>query len=162
MIRIQTADFSLDEEYRKLRELAGDAGAIVTFTGLVRELYDSTSEQQAQPKAGQQGKIHSLYLEHYPGMTEKSLQKISDQAAQKWPLLASCIIHRVGQLTAREQIVFVGTASAHRQDAFDSAQFMMDFLKSNAPFWKKQSSDSGSSWIESKQSDTQALDRWQE
>lgn len=162
MISIQTEDFSLDEEYRKLRELAGDAGAIVTFTGLVREIYDSSKEQQGKQKLDREDKINFLYLEHYPGMTEKSLQQISDQATEKWPLLACRIIHRVGKLTAREQIVFVGTASAHRQDAFDSAQFMMDYLKSNAPFWKKQSSESGSAWIESRQSDTDALNRWQE
>lgn len=162
MISIQTEDFSLDEEYRRLRKLAGDAGAIVTFTGLVRELYDSSSVTGEQQNAGQEDKVNTLYLEHYPGMTEKSLQQISDQAAEKWPLLASRIIHRVGELTAREQIVFVGTASAHRQDAFESAQFMMDYLKSNAPFWKKQSSAAGSAWIESRQSDTDALDRWQE
>ncbi|NQV70238.1 MAG: molybdenum cofactor biosynthesis protein MoaE [Pseudohongiella sp.] len=161
MISIQTADFSLDEEYKKLRERAGDAGAIVTFTGLVREIYDSGSEATGQLKENREGKISTLYLEHYPGMTEKSLQQISDQAARTWPLLATRIIHRVGQLSAKDQIVFVGTASAHRQDAFESAQFMMDYLKSNAPFWKKQSSESGSVWIESKQSDTDALDRWQ-
>ena len=162
MISIQTEDFSLEEEYQRLRKLAGDAGAIVTFTGLVRELYDSSGMTEEQQNAAQQGKVHTLYLEHYPGMTEKSLQQISDQAAEKWPLLASCIIHRVGELTAREQIVFVGTASAHRQDAFESAQFMMDYLKSNAPFWKKQNSAAGSAWIESRQSDADALDRWQE
>lgn len=162
MISIQTADFSLDEEYKKLRERAGDAGAIVTFTGLVREIYDSGSEATGRLKENREGKINTLYLEHYPGMTEKSLQQISDQAANTWPLLATRIIHRVGELSAKDQIVFVGTASAHRQDAFESAQFMMDYLKSNAPFWKKQSSESGSVWIESKQSDTDALDRWQE
>ena len=162
MISIQTADFSLDEEYQKLRERAGDAGAIVTFTGLVREIYDSGSKATGRLKGNREGKINTLYLEHYPGMTEKSLQQISDQAANKWALLATCIIHRVGQLSAKDQIVFVGTASAHRQDAFESAQFMMDYLKSNAPFWKKQRSESGSVWIESKQSDTDALDRWQD
>lgn len=159
MISIQTEDFSLDEEYRSLRERAGDAGAIVTFTGLVRELYEAPDEDEEQNQAA---RINTLYLEHYPGMTEKSLQQISDQAAEKWPLLASRIIHRVGRLEAGEQIVLVGTASAHRQAAFESAQFMMDFLKSRAPFWKKQHSDAGSAWIESRESDTEALQRWQE
>ncbi|PCJ26085.1 MAG: molybdopterin synthase catalytic subunit [SAR86 cluster bacterium] len=153
MITIQTDDFDLAEEYRNLRSVAGDAGAIVTFTGLVRELYN--------PADSESDKIQTLFLEHYPGMTEKCLQQICDQANKKWPLLATRIIHRVGELSAKEQIVFVGTASAHRSDAFESAQFMMDYLKSNAPFWKKQSSGGQSSWVDSKQTDKDALKRWQ-
>ena len=103
-----------------------------------------------------------MYLEHYPGMTEKHLQAIEDDAKSKWKLLATRIIHRVGELNPKDQIVFVGTASAHRQDAFDAAQYMMDYLKNNAPFWKKQSSASGGQWIESKQSDHEALERWRQ
>ncbi len=154
MISVQEEDFSLAEEYDSLRERAGDVGAVVTFTGLVRELY--------QTAEGGVENIASLYLEHYPGMTEKSLQQILDQAMAKWPLLAVRVIHRVGELRAGEQIVFVGTASAHRQDAFEAAQFIMDYLKSRAPFWKKQSSTTDSHWVQSRQSDADALQRWEE
>ena len=152
MISIQTQDFKLAEEYDSLRDRAGDVGAIVTFTGLVREIY------QANEESGEN--ISSLYLEHYPGMTEKSLEQIVDQASEKWPLLATRVIHRVGELRPSEQIVFVGTASAHRQDAFDAAQYIMDYLKSKAPFWKKQNTTVDAHWVESRQSDEDALQRW--
>ena len=154
MISIQTEDFDLGTEYQLLRQAAGDAGAIVTFSGLVREIYDS--EQSSGEK------IATLYLEHYPGMTEKSLQLIADQAGRKWSLLATRIIHRVGSLKPKDQIVYVGTASAHREDAFAAAQFIMDYLKTNAPFWKKQSSNTDSHWVESRQADSTAIERWQE
>lgn len=154
MITIQTEDFDVGDVYQSLREAAGDAGAIITFTGLVRELYAG--------KENGSEKIATLYLEHYPGMTEKSLQAIEEDANAKWQLLATRIIHRVGELKPQDQIVFVGAASAHRQAAFDAAQYMMDYLKSNAPFWKKQSSESGSQWVESRQSDSEALKRWQD
>lgn len=154
MITIQTEDFDVGDEYQSLREAAGDVGAIITFTGLVRELYAG--------KENGDEKIATLYLEHYPGMTEKSLQAIEEDANAKWHLLATRIIHRVGELKPQDQIVFVGAASAHRQAAFDAAQYMMDYLKSNAPFWKKQSSESGSQWVESRQSDSEALKRWQD
>ncbi len=151
-IRIQTADFDLASEYATLREQSGDVGAIVTFTGLVREIYDS----EASPT-----KIDTLFLEHYPGMTEKCLQEIVEQAQQQWPLLAVRVVHRVGELMPGEQIVLVGTASAHRQAAFDAAQFIMDYLKSNAPFWKRQRVGEDSHWVESRASDEDAIKRWQ-
>ena len=154
MISVQTEDFDIAAEYQYLREQAGDAGAIVTFTGLVREIYDHDNSAAE--------KIQSLTLEHYPGMTEKALQSIVDAANQKWTLLSTRVIHRVGPLQPTDQIVFVGTASAHRQNAFDAARFIMDYLKSEAPFWKKQSTDSGDEWIESRQSDAEALESWQE
>lgn len=150
-ISVQEADFDLAAEYTALRKLAGDVGAIVTFTGLVRELYEAESEQS----------IETLTLEHYPGMTEKSLNEIANQASAKWPLLATRIIHRVGELQPSDQIVLVATASAHRQVAFDAAQFMMDYLKSNAPFWKKQKTSSGSAWVDARESDADAIKRWQ-
>ena len=153
MISIQTDDFDLAVEYRHLRELAGDAGAIVTFTGLVREIHDP--EDTAAPP------VTMLQLEHYPGMTEKSLQSIVDEANNRWRLLGVRVIHRVGTLQPSDQIVMVGTASAHRQDAFESAEYIMDFLKSNAPFWKKQLTDAGSDWIESRDSDNEAITRWE-
>jgi molybdopterin synthase catalytic subunit len=152
VISIQTSDFSHADEYNAIRTRAGDAGAIVTFTGLVRELYGDSEELDA---------VQSLTLEHYPGMTEKCLQEIQQQAEDRWPLLASTIIHRVGELYSHDQIVLVATASAHRQAAFESAEFIMDYLKSEAPFWKKQKSASGSSWIESRDTDQAALERWQ-
>lgn len=152
MISIQTQDFSLGDEYGAIRSRAGDAGAIVTFTGLVREIYgdDSTADS-----------VQSLTLEHYPGMTEKCLKDIQQEAEDRWPLLATRIIHRVGELRGNDQIVLVATASAHRHAAFESAEFIMDYLKSEAPFWKKQKSAGESSWIESRESDKTALDRWQ-
>ena len=154
MISIQTEDFNIALEYLRLRERAGDAGAIVTFTGLVREIYD-----HGNPSAE---KIQALTLEHYPGMTEKALQSIVDEANEKWVLLSTRVIHRVGSLEPSDQIVFVGTASAHRQNAFDATRFIMDYLKSEAPFWKKQSTEEGEEWIESRQSDAEALETWQE
>lgn len=149
MISIQTEDFDLGHEYHQLRLKAGDSGAVVTFTGLVRE-WDKQADN-----------IASLTLEHYPGMTEKSLQKIIDEANARWDLLATRVIHRVGELQPGEQIVLVATASAHRQAAFSAAEFIMDYLKSRAPFWKKQQTDSGSHWVEQRLSDSDALNRWQ-
>lgn len=155
-ISIQAEDFDLAREYAALREEAGDAGAIVTFTGLVREVYD------AGASAGEDSRILSLTLEHYPGMTEKKLQEILASAGQRWELLASRIIHRVGRLEPQDQIVFVGTASRHRQHAFAAASYLMDYLKSTAPFWKKQETPAGSHWVEARESDSRALNRWQD
>ena len=152
MISIQTQDFSLGDEYAGIRSRAGDVGAIVTFTGLVREIYGEGSSA---------GAVQSLTLEHYPGMTEKCLRDIQLKAEDRWPLLATRIIHRVGELSSHDQIVLVATASAHRHAAFESAQFIMDYLKSEAPFWKKQKSENESSWIESRDSDQAALERWE-
>ena len=152
MVIIQTEDFDIKTEYDALRAQT-DGGAIVTFTGLVREHYDQTNDAA--------GKVQSLYLEHYPGMTEKCLQDIAEQAAGRWQIVASRIIHRVGELKAKDQIVFVGTVSAHRADAFAAAQFIMDYLKNKAPFWKKQTVAGSANWVESTQSDSDALKRWQ-
>ncbi len=154
MISIQQEDFDVGREQAELRLAAGDAGAVVTFTGLVREVYDhSVSDSDS---------VLSLTLEHYPGMTEKCLQDIVDQANSRWRLLATRIIHRVGKLQAQDQIVLVATASAHRQDAFAAAEFIMDYLKSNAPFWKKQETPEGSEWVDSRESDSDALTRWEQ
>lgn len=152
MISVQTEDFDLALEYQQLRQRAGDAGAIVTFTGLVRELHDSNSADA----------IQTLTLEHYPGMTETSLQNILAAAEARWSLLATRIIHRVGTLSPQEQIVLVGTASRHREDAFAAAQFLMDYLKSDAPFWKKQKTRAGSHWVQARDADARAKQRWQE
>jgi len=157
MISVQTEDFNVEAEYTALRHQAGDAGAIVLFTGLVRELYGAETEESDDSDRTQR-----LFLEHYPGMTEKQLEAISQQASKRWPLLGVRILHRVGELYPGDQIVLVATASRHRQAAFESADFIMDFLKSRAPFWKKQTSQSESRWIESRESDIDALKRWQE
>ena len=146
-IRIQTDDFDLAQEYQLLRELASTVGAVVTFTGLVRDFEG-------------EGSIESLSLEHYPGMTENLLEQIVGQAQKRWNLIGTTIIHRVGELLPTDQIVFVGVASQHRGDAFEAAQFLMDYLKTKATFWKKVSQDGKQQWIESKGSDAAAATRW--
>ena len=147
-IRIQDADFDLATEYQQLRELTSSVGAVVTFSGLVRDLEKKSV-------------INSLSLQHYPGMTEALLQDIVDQAEARWQLIGVTLIHRVGQLLPSDQIVFVGVASQHRQDAFDAAQFLMDYLKTKATFWKKVDLGGQQYWVENKESDQVATDRWQ-
>ncbi|MDF2180470.1 molybdopterin synthase catalytic subunit MoaE [Neptuniibacter sp. CAU 1671] len=146
-IAVQTEDFDLNQLYTGLRCASGANGAIVTFTGLVRELSNTTH-------------LQALYLEHYPGMTEKALQSIVDQARERWPLGQVTLIHRVGRLALNEQIVFVGASSPHRADAFAAVEFMMDYLKQDAPFWKKEITSSGEHWVEQKTSDLAAAKRW--
>ena len=152
MISVQHDDFNLASVYEQLRANSDDAGAIVLFSGLVREIYAVDSEEQS---------IQSLYLEHYPGMTEKSLNTILDRANAKWKILDARIIHRIGALKPADQIVLVGIASRHRQDAFDAARYIMDFLKSEAPFWKKQILKNSNNWVESRESDIDALKSWE-
>lgn len=146
-IQIQTQDFDLAEEYQKLRELSSTVGAVVTFTGLVRDFEVDSS-------------IDSLSLQHYPGMTETLLQEIVDQANKRWNLIGGSVIHRVGELLPKDQIVFVGVASQHRADAFEAAQFLMDYLKTKATFWKQVSQDGRQHWVASKDSDSDAAARW--
>lgn len=141
-IRVQEADFDAGEEISKLGRCG--AGAIVSFIGLVRD----------------QGGISAMHLEHYPGMTEKALAAIAGEAADRWPLLDAVVIHRVGRLEAQDRIVLVATASFHRADAFSAAEFIMDNLKSRAPFWKKEIAPEGERWVEAKASDDEALGRW--
>lgn len=144
-IDVRSQDFDLAAEYQAL---GGDpeCGAIVTFTGLVRELHGS--------------KLRRMTLEHYPGMTEKALAQIVAEARQRWRLGGVRMIHRVGELAVNEQIVFVGVAAAHRKDAFAAAQFLMDFLKTKAPFWKKEHAMHGAYWVDAKASDQTAAQRW--
>ncbi len=146
-ISVQADDFSIGELSEQVR--AGDAsnGAIVTFTGIVREMASGPG-------------LQAMYLEHYPGMTEKALQQIAEQARQKWVLGNVVIVHRVGHLALNDNIVFVGVGSAHRVDAFQAAQFIMDYLKRDAPFWKKEVTTAGETWVEAKQSDLDAAERW--
>ncbi|MDM3871884.1 molybdopterin synthase catalytic subunit MoaE [Porticoccus sp. W117] len=142
MIKVQTDDFDIGTEYQKLRDR--DCGAVVTFSGCVRQEND----------------LQALHLEHYPGMTECALEDIVIQAKQRWPLGAVTVIHRIGRIDAGEQIVFVGVASGHRSEAFAAGEFIMDFLKTRAPFWKKEIREDGERWVEAKDSDNQKVKRW--
>ena len=146
-ISIQQDDFDIAEESRLLRESNSNTGAIVTFSGLVRDLDNER-------------KVESLILEHYPGMTESSLEKIIAQAQGRWSILDVTVIHRIGELQAGEQIVFVAVASLHRGEAFSACEFIMDFLKTRAPFWKKCREENGESWVEAKATDEDASARW--
>lgn len=148
MIKIQQQDFDLGEEYDALRARSRSPGAIVTFSGLVRDISDREN-------------ISAMELEHYPGMTEKSLQGIADQARERWQLDQFTIIHRVGKLLPDQQIVFVGVSSAHRAAAFAACEFIMDYLKTQAPFWKKEFTTAGARWVEAKSSDQESAQRWQ-
>ncbi|MDE0841068.1 MAG: molybdopterin synthase catalytic subunit MoaE [Porticoccaceae bacterium] len=144
---VQLVDFDLAAEYRRLCELDGAVGAVVTFCGLVRDC-----EQQAP--------IDSLTLQHYPGMTEASLGDIVASADRRWPLHGITIIHRVGELLPRDQIVFVGVASGHRAAAFQAADYLMDYLKTRAMFWKNVAHGGERQWVDCKDSDRQAAHRW--
>ena len=149
MIRVQEQDFDPGNELELLRShCAGLAGAVVSFTGLVRDLNEGDA-------------IAQLTLEHYPGMTETELSRIEAEAIVRWPLQASLIIHRTGHLVPGDNIVLVVTASAHRQAAFEAAGFLMDYLKTRAPFWKKETGPSGeSSWVNARENDETAARRW--
>jgi len=149
MIRVQQEDFDLGAEVATLTRGRSDVGAVVTFTGLVRDL---------APAGGPA--LTSMTLEHYPGMTERELERIEAEAHARWPLQASLIVHRFGELKPGEQIVLVVTASAHRQAAFEAASFLMDFLKTRAPFWKKEATAESTHWVEAKASDDDAAERW--
>ncbi|TLU66404.1 molybdopterin synthase catalytic subunit MoaE [Thalassotalea litorea] len=146
-ISIQTQDFSVAEQLQALEEDNVSDGATVIFTGRVRDKNE-----------GQQ--VHSLTLEHYPGMTEKSLAAIIAQARQRWQINRVRVIHRIGQLSIGEQIVFVGVTSPHRGDAYAANEFIMDYLKIEAPFWKKESTNDGDKWLDAKQQDNQKAQSW--
>ena len=148
MIRVQQADFDIATEIHALQTLATNCGAIVSFTGLVREF-------------GKDSRIQAMTLQHYPGMTEKALQHIASQACQRWSLGGVRVIHRIGKLQAGDNIVLVVTASIHRKDAFEAAQYIMDYLKTDAPFWKKEHTDHGDQWVAEKQTDHDAKAGWQ-
>ena len=139
-IRIQVQDFDVNAEIAQLR--AADVGAIATFTGVVR------------------GEGVALSLEHYPGMTEREIARHVEEARARWPLSAVTVIHRVGRLVSGDNIVLVATASAHREAAFRACEFLMDYLKTRAPFWKQEERDGGSQWVEAKASDEAATQKW--
>ena len=148
MIRVQTEDFDPGAELEHLRvRCAGTAGAVVSFTGLVRDLNEGDE-------------ISRLTLEHYPGMTEKALTDIEAHALEHWNLEAALIIHRVGPLSPNDRIVFVAAASAHRKDAFSACEYMIDTLKTEAPFWKKECTGGDERWVEARDSDSRAANRW--
>jgi molybdopterin synthase catalytic subunit len=146
-VQVQTALFDLGELTRRVHADDPGVGAVATFVGYVRDL-------------NQGDQVSELFLEHYPGMTERSLQRIIDQAHERWPLQRVTIVHRVGALKVAEPIVFVGVASEHRQAAFDACAFMMDYLKTRAPFWKREQTQAGERWVEERESDHLAAKRW--
>jgi len=146
-ISIQTADFSLADEVALLEQDNAIDGAVVTFTGRVRNQNEGKN-------------VTSLTLEHYPGMTEKSLEKIICTAKERWNIGRVKVIHRIGELHIGDQIVFVGVTSKHRQDAFAANEFIMDYLKVQAPFWKKEASKDGINWLDAKSSDESKAAKW--
>lgn len=146
-VEVQSAPFSMDYGYETTLQQRTDIGAIVSFTGLVRDFNETPD-------------VTGLTLEHYPGMTERTLAEIGEQAWERWSLQAVRIIHRVGHLAPGDPIVRVLVASAHRRDAFNACDFIMDYLKTQAPFWKKEHSPEGAYWVKERQSDQQDADRW--
>lgn len=147
MIRVQAEDFDVGAELAKLTAGRTDIGGLASFIGIVR----------ARSEAGA---LQAMTLEHYPGMTEKRLVEIEAEALKRWPLTGSLIVHRYGRLLPGERIVLVATASSHRQAALESCQFLIDWLKTKAPFWKLEETASGSHWVEARESDDHAADRW--
>jgi molybdopterin synthase catalytic subunit len=147
LVTIQEADFDIGQLQATLLAGAAEEGAVATFTGYVR------ADKQAKD-------IRCMELEHYPGMTEKSIEGIMALAGQRWPLLAARVVHRVGKLYPGDQIVWVGVSSAHRDAAFSACDFIMDYLKTEAPLWKKEFNAQGALWVEAKKSDTTRAGRW--
>ncbi|MBT3427099.1 MAG: molybdopterin synthase catalytic subunit MoaE [Gammaproteobacteria bacterium] len=147
-MRVQEANFSPAEVFKTLREASNGVGAICTFTGLVRDLNDDAE-------------VTGLFLEHYPDMTEKQLVRIVENASQRWPLIGVSIIHRIGKLVPGDEIVLVAVAASHRGEAFSACEFIMDYLKTQATFWKKEVGADGEKWLTMRDSDQTAADRWQ-
>ena len=147
-IKIQNEDFDVSDEIKMLHQ--NNTGAIVNFIGVVRG-YDEKNNQI----------INSMALEHYPGMTETEIEKIVFESFQRWELTGVTVIHRVGNLKPSDQIVFVGVSSKHRQNAFDGCNFIMDWLKTNAPFWKLEENNNKKNWVSFNDSDNQALKKWE-
>jgi molybdopterin synthase catalytic subunit len=146
-VRVQTEDFDAGFEINQLRSARKDVGAVVSFIGQVRDVNEGDEVSQ-------------LTLEHYPGMTEKSLEAIITQAKTRWNIMDVLIIHRVGTLQPCDQIVLVAVSGSHRGEAFAACEFVMDYLKTEAPFWKKEATSSGERWVEAKSSDDDARERW--
>lgn len=146
-VRVQTEDFDAGFEINQLRSARKDVGAVVSFIGQVRDVNEGDE-------------VSRLTLEHYPGMTEKSLEAIITQAKTRWSIMDVLIIHRVGTLQPCDQIVLVAVSGGHRGEAFAACEFVMDYLKTEAPFWKKEATPSGERWVEAKSSDDDARERW--
>ena len=146
-VRVQREDFNAGTEIEMLRLAVAGVGAVVSFVGQVRDVNDGAS-------------ISTLTLEYYPGMTEKSLESIAEQAKRRWNILDTVIIHRYGELLPADQIVLVAVSGAHRKEAFAACEFIMDYLKTEAPFWKKEKTALGEHWVEARESDDQARERW--
>ncbi len=146
-VRVQTNDFDVGAEIKALREGNPKIGAIASFIGLVRDVNDGDS-------------VAVMTLEHYPGMTEKALEAIVLKARQRWDILDVLVVHRIGELRPTDQIVLVVVSSAHRGEAFAACEFVMDYLKTEAPFWKKEQTGNGARWVEARSSDEDAAARW--
>lgn len=146
-VLVASADFNAAEQLQQLRQTSNATGAIATFTGLVRDYGDHSN-------------VTGLFLEHYPGMTEQVIHGLIGDARERWDIQSARVIHRVGTLTLGEQIVFVGVSSSHRADAFAACEFLMDALKTSAPFWKKELTRDGEHWVEQKDSDRERGARW--
>ncbi|MCR4332864.1 MAG: molybdopterin synthase catalytic subunit MoaE [Sulfuricaulis sp.] len=148
-VRVQQADFDIGAEIAAFRRVDPGIGAIASFIGLVRDVNDGDG-------------VLGMTLEHYPGMTEKALEGIVAEAKSRWNIIDALVIHRVGELKPLDQIVLVVVAGAHRGAAFDACEFIMDYLKTRAPFWKKEQTARGVRWVEARASDDQAAQRWSE
>jgi len=146
-VRIQAEDFDLSTEIAQLRAGHPKVGGVVTFVGTVRDLNEGAS-------------VSEMELEHYPGMTEQSISNIIDQAKQRWPIMGALVIHRIGPLKPKDQIVLVAVTSAHRGEAFAACEFIIDYLKTEAPFWKKEQTPEGARWVDARVSDDAALNKW--
>ncbi len=147
LIRIQEADFDLTTELTNLRKGDLQVGAVVSFLGTVRDMNEGSQ-------------VKGMTLEHYPGMTEKALQAMIDQAKSRWDIRNTLVIHRIGPLTPEDQIVLVAVTSAHRGEAFAACEFIMDYLKTAAPFWKKEETPEGARWVDARVTDEAAMARW--
>lgn len=148
-VRVQEADFDLGAELAALRANDPRVGALASFLGLVRDINDGSS-------------VSEMTLEHYPGMTEKALEAIVTEAKERWDLYDVLVIHRVGPLKPCDQIVLVGVTSAHRGEAFAACEFVMDYLKTRAPFWKREATPEGAHWVDARETDDSAAARWQQ
>ena len=146
-VRVQTADFDLSAEVAQLRLANPRVGAVVSFVGTVRDLNDGAA-------------VSEMELEHYPAMTERALEQIVEQAKARWPIFDALVIHRVGPMQPGEQIVLVAVTSPHRGEAFAACEFIMDYLKTQAPFWKKEQTPDGARWVDARESDDTALAKW--
>lgn len=155
MIRVQQEDFDVAEAYRSLHQANTSVGGVCIFVGLVREMVRARAIGASGDAA-----VGAMTLEHYSGMTERQLEKIEAEARDRWPLQEALIIHRYGRLEPGDQIVFVGTSSAHREAAFESCHFLIDWLKTKAPFWKLEENGDGANWVEARSEDDSAAARW--